>query len=274
MSNDAIDYKKLSDEELLQAWRDGDAPAGTEFYGRYYYKIDSLILRWVRNEQMAQELTQDVFRSAAKDQMLPRSTEKYLVTIAKRKAIDILKGKWGRIERYTVALEQEEQHQSTPANTDTRLASRDDLKRIVSGLSIRDYDLLMMAAEIPIAEIAKLRGKSEYAIKFEIHQARRRAQALTYPGDAFSDYELLMLVAKNVPHAEIADALAIPESAVQHRIDEARMRAGVSDRVLLMMAEENVPPAKIADALGIPQAAVHRRIEQARGRASAPRQGR
>lgn len=50
-----------SDEELARAWRDGDASAFDEIYGRYHEWVASLAFRFTRNREDALDVLQDTF---------------------------------------------------------------------------------------------------------------------------------------------------------------------------------------------------------------------
>jgi len=56
-----LDYKKLTDQEVVARAREGREPAYRELIGRYQRPVFSLIYRLVRDREKAEDLVQEVF---------------------------------------------------------------------------------------------------------------------------------------------------------------------------------------------------------------------
>ena len=50
-----------SDPELVERFKGGDRSAFNEIVRRYQHRVYTLSLRWMRDEQVASEVAQDVF---------------------------------------------------------------------------------------------------------------------------------------------------------------------------------------------------------------------
>ena len=166
----------MQDEEsLVQRAKQHDQEAFTQLYEKYFDKIYRYVALKVGDRMEAEDITQQVFLKAIKSissfkwKGFPFSS--WLFRIAHNQVIDHLRK---RTRRETVALE------------DTLLTSDDDpqlaleRKLDIEQLALATKELtraqqevisLRFAGELPIAQVAKVMGRSEGAVKALQHSA-------------------------------------------------------------------------------------------------------
>jgi RNA polymerase sigma-70 factor (ECF subfamily) len=163
------------EESLVQRAKQHDQEAFTQLYEKYFDKIYRYVALKVGDRMEAEDITQQVFLKAIKSissfkwKGFPFSS--WLFRIAHNQVIDHLRK---RTRRETVALE------------DTLLTSDDDpqlaleRKLDIEQLALATKKLtraqqevisLRFAGELPIAQVAKVMGKSEGAVKALQHSA-------------------------------------------------------------------------------------------------------
>jgi RNA polymerase sigma-70 factor (ECF subfamily) len=132
-----------TDIELMQSIKDGDADALSQLYDRYNGIIKALILRVVHNEAEAEDLLQEIFMeiwNQAKNFSSARGKPLgWMVTLARRRAIDGLRKKqaYARAEERLQA-ETEQQPDAWVLNTtEEEIAlgdTREHLRRVLQCL--------------------------------------------------------------------------------------------------------------------------------------------
>lgn len=95
-----VDYKSMSDEQLMGFYQNGEVLAFNELYSRYAVRVMMFLRKKCRSEKLAQDLTQEVFlklhRSRAQyDQNLPFApwifsvTRSVFLDAAKKKNLEV-----------------------------------------------------------------------------------------------------------------------------------------------------------------------------------------
>ncbi|MGN8070165.1 RNA polymerase sigma factor [Mucilaginibacter sp. SG564] len=84
----------LTDEELLSLLKGGDQFAYTEIYNRHYNVVFRFVRKYLRSSELAADISQNVFLKCweqREQSVLIREPASWLLTIAKRQAIDFLR---------------------------------------------------------------------------------------------------------------------------------------------------------------------------------------
>jgi RNA polymerase sigma-70 factor (ECF subfamily) len=125
-----------SDLELMQGIQQGEADALSELYDRYNGIIKALILRVIHNEAEADDLLQEIFMEIW-NQAKNFSAQKgkplgWMVTLARRRAIDGLRKKqaYARAEE-RLQSETEQQPEAWMHNTTETEISRGDTRELI-----------------------------------------------------------------------------------------------------------------------------------------------
>lgn len=87
-----LDYKKISDTELINLLKESDHSAYNEIYHRYFYLTYVHAYKKLRDEEQAKDIVQDVFASLwfKRDLNLPQSNlAGYLFTAVRNKIFDL-----------------------------------------------------------------------------------------------------------------------------------------------------------------------------------------
>src|SRR5476651_579260 len=87
-----LEYKKISDNELLNLLKESDHYAYNEIYHRYFYLTYVHAYKKLRDEEQAKDIVQDVFASLwfKRDFNLPQSNlAGYLFTAIRNKIFDL-----------------------------------------------------------------------------------------------------------------------------------------------------------------------------------------
>ncbi|MFA4870188.1 MAG: sigma-70 family RNA polymerase sigma factor [Pedobacter sp.] len=88
------DYKKYSDQELTILLKDGDEPAFVELYNRYKLRILGNLVKLLRSEDLALELSQDLFLKIwdTRKQLDPeKSFRSYIFRISENMVMDFFR---------------------------------------------------------------------------------------------------------------------------------------------------------------------------------------
>ncbi len=159
----------LSEEYLVQQAVSGNKEAFTQLYDRHFDRIYRYIYIKVRNQSEAEDLTQDVFMKALeaissyKWRDLPFTS--WLFRIAHNRVIDHVR-KTSREKRASL----DEAHAAS-AEDPVHIAEQEiEAQRLRATLerlpqAQREVAMLRFVAQLSIAEVAKMLGKSEGTIK-------------------------------------------------------------------------------------------------------------
>jgi RNA polymerase sigma-70 factor (ECF subfamily) len=153
-----------SDLELMQGIQQGEADALSELYDRYNGIIKALILRVIHNEAEADDLLQEIFMEIW-NQAKNFSAQKgkplgWMVTLARRRAIDGLRKKqaYARAEE-RLQSETEQQPEAWMHNTTETEISRGDTRELIRKV----IDSLPLPQQQAV-ELAFFQGMSQRAL--------------------------------------------------------------------------------------------------------------
>jgi RNA polymerase sigma-70 factor (ECF subfamily) len=169
-----------ADEQLMLAYREGDAGAFEELYRRHKGGLFRFVTRSVRDRAVAEELYQEIWMRAiearGRYQVQARFTT-WLYTIAHNRLVD----HWRKRGLSLVSLDTEEGSAHEPAGNpgDEPLqiaAARQGAARFAAALEAlppaqREAFLLHHEAEMGVAEIARATGTNEEAAKSRLRYA-------------------------------------------------------------------------------------------------------
>jgi RNA polymerase sigma-70 factor (ECF subfamily) len=162
------------DEELMLAYRDGDARAFETLYLRHKGPLFRFVLRGVKERGAAEELFQEVWMRViqARERYAPQARfTTWLYTIAHNQMVD----HWRRAALAPVALEDDPP--GNPAQNPAReFAGREALARFAAALEAlppaqREAFLLHQEAGMTVPEIARATGANEEAAKSRLRYA-------------------------------------------------------------------------------------------------------
>ena len=169
------------DEELMLAYRHGDAGAFETLYKRHRGAVYRFILRAVKQRATAEELFQDAWMRVieARDRYAPQARfTTWLYTIAHNLLVD----HWRRKGLTLVELNEELGVASPGDNPGRQAEAREALGRLLHALEAlpaaqREAFLLHEEAGLSVAEIAKVTGAGEEAAKSRLRYAMAKLKA-------------------------------------------------------------------------------------------------
>ena len=168
------------DEQLMLAYRGGDAGAFEELYRRHRGALFRFVARSVRDRALAEELYQEIWMRAIEARARYEPQAKFttwLYTIAHNRLVD----HWRRKGLQLVSLDQEGQEAAdppgNPGDEPQRIAeAKQGLERFARALAAlppaqREAFLLHHEAEMSVAEIARATGVAGEAAKSRLRYA-------------------------------------------------------------------------------------------------------
>ena len=168
------------DEQLMLAYRGGDAGAFEELYRRHKGGLFRFVLRSVRERAVAEELYQEIWMRAIEARGRYEAQAKFstwLYTIAHNRLVD----HWRKRGLQLVSLDQEDGSAAEPAagaayEPQRIVEAKQGLERFARALEAlppaqREAFLLHQEAEMSVAEIAKATGSNEEAAKSRLRYA-------------------------------------------------------------------------------------------------------
>jgi RNA polymerase sigma-70 factor, ECF subfamily len=169
-----------ADEELMIAYRDGNAGAFETLYARHRARLFRFVLRSVKERGMAEELFQDVWMRVieARERYAPKARfTTWLYSIAHNRLID----HWRRKGLSVVDLEAVDVEGNSP-NPERQAEARQSLQRFTKALEAlppaqREAFLLHEEAGMSVAEIAQATGAGEEAAKSRLRYALAKLKA-------------------------------------------------------------------------------------------------
>lgn len=173
------------DEELMAAYRGGDARAFETLYARHRTRLFRFVLRSVKARALAEELYQEVWMRVieARASYAPKARfTTWLYTLAHNRLVD----HWRKRGLTLVALETDEvpSQGSDPAD---HAQARESLGRFAAALEAlpalqREAFLLHEEGELSVAEIAAATGANEETAKSRLRYAMAKLKAAVHHG--------------------------------------------------------------------------------------------
>lgn len=177
----------LSDDALMLRYAQGDVGAFEELYARYERRLYGFCFRYLGEPDAAADAFQEVFKRVvdARRAYRPRGRfGSWLFTLARRVCIDDYRG---RRRRESASLAG---HGGVEAGEDVRgstqrLFLQDELRRLLARVTPEQREALLLARYygFTYAEIARMTGSTEAAVKQRVYRALQALRALREPGD-------------------------------------------------------------------------------------------
>lgn len=171
---------EAADEELMLAYRGGQAGAFDTLYARHRGRLYRFILRSIKDRATAEELFQEAWIRVieARSRYAPQARfTTWLYTIAHNLVVD----HWRRKGLTLVQLD-EEAAVAAADNPARQAEARESLARLLQALEAlpeaqREAFLLHEEAGLSVAEIAKVTGAGEEAAKSRLRYAMAKLKA-------------------------------------------------------------------------------------------------
>jgi RNA polymerase sigma factor (sigma-70 family) len=173
------------DEELMLAYRDGNAEAFETLYARHRARLYRFVLRSVKSRAIGEDLFQEIWLRVieARGRYTPQARfTTWLYTIAHNHLVDY----WRKRGLTLVALEADEAPGTSPDPAEQAQA-RQSLERFAAALQAlpalqREAFLLHEEGELSVAEIAAATGTNEEAAKSRLRYATTKLKAAMSDG--------------------------------------------------------------------------------------------
>ena len=173
------------DEELMLAYRGGNAGAFDTLYARHRTRLFRFVLRSIKARAVAEELYQEIWMRVieARSSYAPKARfTTWLYTIAHNHLVD----HWRKRGLTLVALEGDEVASASPDPADQAQA-RESLARFVSALEAlpplqREAFLMHEEGDLSIAEIAAATGANEETAKSRLRYAMAKLKTAVSDG--------------------------------------------------------------------------------------------
>lgn len=165
--------ERLADDEALALQAYASRAAFAELYRRHADRVYRFCLGRTGSVHDAQELTADTFLSALEGvrSYRPGHFGAWLIGIARNKV-----ALFYRRRKYAVQLDESEPDQRPQAAVEQLVGQRLQMEKIAAALRAIAPDRaealsLRVLGELPTAEVARLMGRSEPAVRMLIHRA-------------------------------------------------------------------------------------------------------
>jgi RNA polymerase sigma-70 factor (ECF subfamily) len=155
----------------------GDHDALETVFQRYGGAVQSMALRVLRNETLAEDTAQDVFvrfwQAPERFDAARGTLRTYLLTLAHRRAVDAVRSEQARINR------EEKIPREVPGSIDDEVWSRavsDEVRRAVESLSDGEREAIELAyfGHLTYVEVAERLGLPEGTVKSRIRTGMQR----------------------------------------------------------------------------------------------------
>jgi len=163
-----------TDEELMEAYIDGDEAAHRLLFERYAPILLRLTRRHLRDDDLAREIVQQTFfrlHGARNDFRRGSSVRPWVMTIA----MNLVREHWRRMKRRKMTQLEPDAHAAPNAEfTPLELRQRSELLHVALEklpTSQREVVELHWFQERPYAEVAQIIGTSEGAVRVRAHRA-------------------------------------------------------------------------------------------------------
>jgi RNA polymerase sigma-70 factor (ECF subfamily) len=176
---------EASDEELMLAYRGGDAAAFETLYARHRARLYRFVLRSVKARALAEELYQETWMRVieARSRYAPKARfTTWLYTIAHNQLVD----HWRKRGLSLVSLEGDELPGASP-DPARHAEARESLARLAAALEAlpalqREAFLLHEEGGLSVSEIAAATGANEEAAKSRLRYAMAKLKAAVEDG--------------------------------------------------------------------------------------------
>jgi RNA polymerase sigma factor (sigma-70 family) len=176
---------EVPDEQLMLAYRSGDARAFETLYARYRARLFRFVLRSIKTRAVAEELYQEIWMRVIEARSTYKATARFttwLYTIAHNRMVD----HWRRAGLALVALDSGDIPSGAPG-PQRHAEGREALARFAAALDAlpaaqREAFLLHEEAGMTVAEIATATGSNEEAAKSRLRYAMAKLKAVVDDG--------------------------------------------------------------------------------------------
>ena len=171
---------EAGDEQLMLAYREGDAGAFEQLYQRHKGRLFRFVLRSIRDRAIAEELYQEIWMRAIEARGRYEVQAKFttwIYTIAHHRLVD----HWRKKGLTLVSLDEDEAAPTAPAasadyDPARQLEAKQSLALFAQALAAlppaqREVFLLHHEADLSVAEIAQATGTNEEAAKSRLRYA-------------------------------------------------------------------------------------------------------
>ena len=175
-------HTELTDTDLISRVLQGDSQAYASLVQRYQNFVFTIVLRYLKSREDAEEVAQDVFVKAYRSLADFRGTSKFstwLYTIATTTSITALRKRKldvQSLDKEHVAERAERIEGGTNANVVEQKSRVAMVNNAIQLLSPDDAQVLTLfyKGEQTLEEIAQICGKEVNAVKVQLHRARTR----------------------------------------------------------------------------------------------------
>ena len=175
-------HTELTDTDLISRVLQGDSQAYASLVQRYQNFVFTIVLRYLKSREDAEEVAQDVFIKAYRSLADFRGTSKFstwLYTIATTTSITALRKRKldvQSLDKEHVAERAERIEGGTNANVVEQKSRVAMVNNAIQLLSPDDAQVLTLfyKGEQTLEEIAQICGKEVNAVKVQLHRARTR----------------------------------------------------------------------------------------------------
>jgi RNA polymerase sigma factor (sigma-70 family) len=172
--------KEAPDEQLMLAYRGGDAAAFEALYARHRARLFRFVLRTIKVRALAEDLYQEIWMRVIEARASYKATARFttwLYTIAHNRLVD----HWRRAGLPPVSLDEHELPANSP-DPARHAEAREALARFAAALESlpaaqREAFLLHQEAGMTVAEIATATGANEEAAKSRLRYAMVKLKA-------------------------------------------------------------------------------------------------
>lgn len=173
------------DEQLMLAYRDGDAGAFERLYARHRARLFRFVLRSIKSRASAEELYQEIWVRVIEARATYKPSARFttwLYTIAHNRLVD----HWRRAGLNLVSLDGEDVPSNSP-DPAAHAEGREALARFAAALenlpaAQREAFLLHEEADQTVAEIAVTTGSNEETAKSRLRYALAKLKAAVNDG--------------------------------------------------------------------------------------------
>ncbi len=190
-----LNLNNLTDEELLEALKQGNSQALSLIFNRYGKLVYGLALRILKNAQEAEDLTQDIFlalwRNASKYPDC-RYFVRYLISMTRSRSIDKLRSrdrKQKLLEKWGKTMNQEAKYPN-PVEQATLTEQAANISQALTKLPQKQREVIEIAYKngLTQADIAKQLNLPLGTVKSRTRQGLLKLKQLLLDGD-FIAYE-------------------------------------------------------------------------------------